>query len=185
MLTSSSKLQIESLRRRRFWATDRHRKCTLRMPGFSSLPDFSTSRFYTSEKILNNINEVVWRQGKQENCSLPVTIRGSKTWFALATHVESSCCWFEEDAARNYSKVRAARAARKFVTIPPIKFLICDVFIPVAVVYAKAPRFNMYRDTLLTLCWSYQSLCLNWKISFKVKTCLNYASAQWWRQDWP
>ena len=67
-------------------------------------------------------------------------------------NVISSCCWFEEDAARNYSKVRAARAARIFVTIPPIKFLIDDVFIPVAVVYAKAPRFNMYRDTLLTLC---------------------------------
>ena len=124
MLTSSSKLQIESWSKRRFWATDGHRKCTFRMPGYLSLPDFSTSRLYASEKILNHINEVVWRQGKQENCSLPVIVHGSKTWLAFShPNVVSSCCWFEENAARNYSKLRAARAARIFVTIPPIKFL--------------------------------------------------------------
>ena len=161
MLTSSSKPQIESLSKRRFWATDRHRKCTFRMPGFS------TSRLYTSKKILNNINVVVWRQGKYKSCSLAVIV-----------------C-FEEDAVRNYSKVRTARVARIFVTIPPIKFLICDVFIPVAVAYAKAPRFNMCRDTLLAHSWTYHSFWLNWKTSFKVKTCQNYPSAQWWRQHWP
>ena len=40
---------------------------------------------------------------------------------------------------RNYVKVRAARAACLFYTIPPIKFLTCDVVIAVAVVDAKAP----------------------------------------------
>ena len=41
--------------------------------------------------------------------------------------------------ARNYAKVRAALAARLFFTIRPIKFLICVVVIPFAVVDATAP----------------------------------------------
>ena len=44
-----------------------------------------------------------------------------------------------QETARNCSKVRAARAARLYFTIQPIKFLICDVVIPVAVADAKAP----------------------------------------------
>ena len=40
---------------------------------------------------------------------------------------------------RSYSKVRAARAVRLFFTTQSIKFLICDVVIPFAVVGAKAP----------------------------------------------
>ena len=43
--------------------------------------------------------------------------------------------------SRNYSKVRTARAARLFVLIRPIKFLIYDVIVAVSVVDAKVPYY--------------------------------------------
>ena len=43
--------------------------------------------------------------------------------------------------SRNYSKVRTARAARLFVLIRPIKFLIYDVIVAVSVVDSKVPYY--------------------------------------------
>ena len=45
--------------------------------------------FSTSKEILRNINVVVWRQVKQENCSLPVVVLGSKASLALSSEFSS------------------------------------------------------------------------------------------------
>ena len=48
---------------------------------------------------------------------------------------------------QSYSLVWAGHVARLFFTIGPIKFLICDVVIPVAAVDAKAFSY----DTVLSI----------------------------------
>ena len=58
--------------------------------------------------------------------------------------------------ARNYSKVRAARAARIFFAIRPIKFLLCDVrSLPLPLTMLKLYVLNVQRtyflDPLLSL----------------------------------
>ena len=72
------------------------------------------------------------------------------------TNVENSRYFFLPKTTRNFSKVRAAWAARLFFTIRPIKFVICDVFILVAVEDAKAPHYpgastklKFWRGTIL------------------------------------
>ena len=56
MLTSSSKLKQAT-----FLSHERTSEVYI---SHARLLDLSTSRLYTSEKILNNINVVVWKPGK-------------------------------------------------------------------------------------------------------------------------
>ena len=49
-----------------------------------------------------------------------------------------SRCYFAENGTGSCSKVREARAARFFLHVPPIKFLICGVVVASDVVDAKA-----------------------------------------------
>ena len=53
----------------------------------------------------------------------------------VITNVVISRCCFAEDG----SEVRAARAARLFLDIQPMKVLICGVVVAVLVVDAKGP----------------------------------------------
>ena len=53
----------------------------------------------------------------------------------IITNVVISRCCFAEDG----SEVRAARAARLFLDIQPMKVLICGVVVAVLVVDAKGP----------------------------------------------
>ena len=67
----------ERVKHARFWDADGNRKRTFCVLGIVSqifIPLISNG-----EKILSNVNVVVWRQVKSEDSSLPVTVRVSKT----------------------------------------------------------------------------------------------------------
>ena len=78
-LKGSREFKYRELKHARFWDADGNRKRRFRMLGRYCLPVFFILLISNEEKILSNVNMVVWGQVKSESSSLSATVRVSKT----------------------------------------------------------------------------------------------------------